>query len=176
MKPNIKTMQIGSKKIETEVQLSSEKMCAELAAARKNLRKVNDNFMTNNVLLKLIDKLVECLFIKDATESTDTAFDYLFAAEAHYEELPKSSNEVSKENHRILYDIREVIDHLSDLVNSVPPPQSGCDLSESKADFCPTIKQEDTVSYCFADCISATASHSTIYFLLVIFIDNPIFI
>jgi len=82
-------------------------------AAKKTLYRKKNHIISDHVLIKTIDMLVECLFIEDTLAQTEMVLRYLNAASEHYEDLLKY--ECTDEDKEIHADLLEISGRLTDV-------------------------------------------------------------
>lgn len=64
---------------------NNKKGLAKEAAIKESLFNNNEQFESNHMLIKVIDKLMECMFMDDCEDQYETAFLYVYAAAEYYE-------------------------------------------------------------------------------------------
>lgn len=92
-----------------------QKGLAEEAAAKESLLKINERFESNHMLIKVIDKLMECMFMDDCEDQMKAALNYLYVASDYYENRG-NGHKLSNINNMLADDLYEIATHATSKV------------------------------------------------------------
>lgn len=85
----------------------TQKGLAEAAATKENLLKNNERLESNHMLIKVIDKLMECMFMDDCEDQMKTALNYLYVASDYYDKRG-DGHKISNINNLLSNDLYEI--------------------------------------------------------------------
>ena len=87
----------------------------EYVAAKKRLHRKKCYLLSDQILVKTIDRLVECLFIEDSLEQAEMVLTYLHVVEEYYEKLYKTSDDKDV-NGEYYIDFWEIVERMTNVV------------------------------------------------------------